>query len=106
MNSNIRNNKAVNIGNDVWIGANVIILPGVTISDGAIIAAGAVVNKDVKPFEIVGGVPAKTIKYRFDEDIINKLLKIKWWNWSLKEIEDNIEFFYDIDGFIRKFYEE
>jgi len=65
------------IGNDVWIGANAIILQGVTIGDGAVIAAGAVVTKDVPPYAIVGGVPAKVIKYRFSDDVILKLLEIR-----------------------------
>lgn len=101
--SKIRDNRPVVIGHDVWIGANACILPGVTIGDGAIIAAGAVVNKDVEPYAIVGGVPAKLIKYRFDSKMISKLMKIKWWNWSNKEIEDNIEFFYCPEKFCEKF---
>ncbi|THE11036.1 CatB-related O-acetyltransferase [Bacillus timonensis] len=75
------------IGSDVWIGANVTILKGVTIGDGAVIAAGAVVTKDVEPYSIVGGVPAKFIKYRFDEDTIKRLLEIKWWNYMLDSLE-------------------
>lgn len=71
------------IGNDVWIGAGVTIINGVKIGDGAIIAAGAVVNKDVQPYEIVGGVPAKHIKYRFDEQIIKQLIDLKWWNYGV-----------------------
>ncbi|MDW4528388.1 CatB-related O-acetyltransferase [Rossellomorea marisflavi] len=74
------------IGNDVWIGANVTILRGVTIGDGAVVAAGAIVNKDVKPYEIVGGVPAKHIKFRFDDDQIEKLLEIKWWDYTLESL--------------------
>lgn len=92
-NSEIRNNKSVYIGNDVWIGANVIILPGVKIGDGAVIAAGAVVTKDVEPYSIVGGVPAKIIRYRFDRDIITKLVEIQWWNWSDEMIQSNINLF-------------
>ncbi|WP_287284520.1 CatB-related O-acetyltransferase [Treponema sp.] len=72
----------ITIGNDVWIGGNVIVQRGVTIGDGAIVAAGAVVTKDVPPYAIVGGVPAKVIKYRFDKKIINTLLKIKWWQYG------------------------
>lgn len=72
--------KQVNIGNDVWIGARATILDGVKIGDGAIVAAGAVVAKDVPPYAIVGGVPAKVIKYRFDENRIEELLAEQWWN--------------------------
>lgn len=102
-NSKIRKNEPVVIGNDVWIGANVVILPGVNIGDGAIIAAGAVVTKDVEPYAVVGGVPAKVIKYRFSSEEIRKLLKIAWWNWSLEKIEKNIELFYQPQAFLSKF---
>lgn len=102
-NSFIRNNKSVVIGNDVWIGANVVILPGVVIGDGAVIGAGAVVTKDVPDYAIVGGVPAKIIKYRFSEDNIEKLKKIKWWDWEIEEIEKNIELFYEPEKFIREY---
>lgn len=74
------------IGNDVWVGTNVTLLRGVTIGDGAVIAAGSVVNKDVKPYEIVGGVPAKHIRFRFDEDIIQRLLEIQWWDYTLESL--------------------
>lgn len=75
------------IGNDVWIGANVTILNDVVIGDGAIVAAGAVVAKDVEPYAIVGGVPAKVIKYRFDEPTIKRLLDIAWWKYTLESLE-------------------
>jgi acetyltransferase-like isoleucine patch superfamily enzyme len=75
-------NGDVTIGNDVWIGNNVTIMSGVTIGDGAVIAANSHVVKDVEPYSIVGGNPAKHIKYRFNKEVIDKLLKIKWWNWS------------------------
>ncbi|WP_082510254.1 MULTISPECIES: CatB-related O-acetyltransferase [unclassified Rhizobium] len=71
------------IGNDVWIGAGVTVLRGAKIGDGAIIAAGAVVTRDVEPYSIVGGVPAKHIKYRFDEPTIKRLLASKWWDYGL-----------------------
>lgn len=77
------NKSLPEIGNDVWIGVGVTIINGVKIGDGAIVAAGAVVTKDVEPYEIVGGVPAKHIKYRFNDDIIKKLLEIKWWKYGV-----------------------
>jgi acetyltransferase-like isoleucine patch superfamily enzyme len=70
------------IGNDVWIGSNSTILNGVKIGDGAIIALGAVVTKDVQPYSIVGGIPAKVLKFRFNENIIDRLLQIRWWEFE------------------------
>lgn len=78
------------IGNDVWIGYEAVILAGVTIGDGAIIASRAVVTKDVPPYTIVGGVPAKIIKKRFDERTIDKLIELRWWDWSKEDIRRNI----------------
>lgn len=88
------------IGNDVWIGNNALIMDGIEIGDGAIIAAGAVVTKNVTPYSIVGGVPAKLIKYRFSEIQIQKLLDIKWWNWNFNEIMTLADKFKHIDEFI------
>lgn len=79
------------IGNDVWIGYDAIILSGVTIGDGAIIGARAVVTKDVPPYTIVGGVPAKAIRKRFDEKTIKSLLNLKWWHWPEERITANIQ---------------
>ena len=76
------------IGNDVWIGAHSVILKGVIVGDGAIVAAGSNVTKDIPPYAIVGGVPAKIIKYRFGKETIDKLLTIKWWNKNEKELPD------------------
>lgn len=89
----IQTHSEVKIKNDVWIGANTVIMPGVTIGNGAIIGAGAVVTKDVSDYAIVAGVPAKLIKYRFSEEIITELLKLKWWNWDREVIKNNIHLF-------------
>lgn len=79
------------IGNDVWIGYEAIIFAGVTIGDGAIIGTRAVVTKDVPPYTIVGGVPARPIKKRYNEETIAKLLKLKWWDWPEDIIAQNIQ---------------
>lgn len=80
------------IGNDVWIGYDAIIMPGVKIGDGAIIGTRAIVTNDVSPYTIVGGIPAQVIKKRFRDDIILKLLKIKWWDWPYEKIKANIKY--------------
>ena len=98
--------KSIEIGNDEWNGANVGILEGVKIGDGAVIGAGALVNKDVPPYAIVAGVPAKVIKYRFDEKVIKKLLSISWWNKSEKWIKENADSFENVDKFIALFEDE
>lgn len=82
----VEEHKHTTIGNDVFIGANVTVLDGVTIGDGAVIGAGAVVTKDIPPYAIAVGVPAKVKKYRFDEETIQKLLEKEWWNGTLEEI--------------------
>jgi acetyltransferase-like isoleucine patch superfamily enzyme len=76
------------IGNDVWIGNNAVIMKGVTVQDGSVIGAGAVVTKDVPPYAIVVGVPAKVLRYRFDNEKIEKLLQLKWWENDFSEIKD------------------
>ena len=79
------------IGNDVWIGYEAVILSGVTIGDGAVIGCRAVVTNDIPPYTIVGGVPAKPIRKRFDEETIKELQKIKWWDWPEEKITEKIQ---------------
>lgn len=86
--------KRSSIGSDVWTGTRVIVMDGVSIGDGAIVTAGAVVTKDVPPYAIVGGVPAKVIKYRFSSDIIDRLLSIRWWDMSDEELTKHIKLFH------------
>lgn len=83
----------ITIGNDVWIGAHSVVLSGVTIGDGAVVGANSVVNRDIPPYAIVAGCPAKFIRYRFESEIIDKLLEIQWWNWSRERIIENKELF-------------
>lgn len=92
------------IGNDVWIGTEAVIMSGVTIGDGAVIAARAVVAKDVPPYAIAVGNPAKIIKKRFNDDAINRLLSVKWWNWDNNKIEQNLSLLLssDIEIFLAK----
>tara|TARA_B100000945_G_scaffold305794_1_gene292626 strand:- start:120 stop:743 length:624 start_codon:yes stop_codon:yes gene_type:complete len=81
----------INIGNDVWIGYNATIMAGVTIGDGAIIATNSTITKDVEPYTIVGGNPAKEIKKRFSKEVITTLLELQWWNWDINKITRNIQ---------------
>lgn len=94
------------IGNDVWIGANVSLIDGVTIGDGAIIASNALVNKDVPPYTVYGGVPAKFIKNRFKEEHIEFLTKLKWWNKPETWIKEHSHLFTNVDLFYSKFQNE
>ena len=95
--------KDVTIGNDVWIAENVIIMPGVTIGDGAVIANSSHVVKDVPPYAMVGGNPAQVIRYRFADDQIEALLRIKWWDWNESKINRHLHLLCspDIAGFIK-----
>jgi serine acetyltransferase len=97
----------ITIENDVWIGAKATVMSGIKIGNGAVVAAGSVVTKDVPPYAIVAGNPAKIVKYRFDESQIEKLLQISWWNWDEGKIRDNAMKMWsdDINGFINEFYE-
>ncbi|WP_412472076.1 CatB-related O-acetyltransferase [Halobacteriovorax sp. RT-1-4] len=89
------------IKNDVWIGANAIIVDNVTIGNGAIIAAGAVVVKDVGDYEVVGGVPAKFLKYRFEQKVIDRLNQEKWWDYSFEKFNEKHCLFKDINVFLK-----
>lgn len=95
--ADIKSKKYVVVGNDVWFATNVTIVGGVTIGDGAIIAAGAMVTRDVPPYAIVGGVPARIIKYRFSAEQIEWLLKLRWWDKDDNWIRTHAEEFEDID---------
>jgi acetyltransferase-like isoleucine patch superfamily enzyme len=87
------------IGNDVWIGSNVIIIGGIQIATGAIVGAGSVVVKDVPPYAVVGGNPAKVIRYRFSEEQIEILMASEWWNWPIERILQNVDKFSDMEKF-------
>lgn len=80
------------VGNDVWIGANATIMPGIHIGDGAIIATNSTVTKDVPPYAIVGGNPATEIRKRFSDSKINELLEMKWWDWNVEKITENLDY--------------
>jgi phosphonate metabolism protein (transferase hexapeptide repeat family) len=91
------------IGHDVWMGHGAIVLPGVKIGTGAVIAAGAVVTKDVGPYEIVGGVPARLIRKRFSDEVIERLLASSWWDWDRDKLETRFEDLLDLDAFLEKY---
>lgn len=111
--NNMRQGRKINIGSDVWIGANVTLKPNISIGNGAIIASNSVVTKDVPPFAIVGGVPAKIIRYRFSEGLIDKIKKIAWWKYHKESFKGMIandpEYFIEIlerkinDGEIKEY---
>ena len=96
------NGTVVEIGNDVWVGNDVRIIGGVKIGDGAVIGSCALVTKDVEPYSIVGGVPAKVIKKRFSDDIISKLLETKWWNKDAEWISSNAEIFDNVEKLLEE----
>lgn len=94
-------NYPVIVGNDCWIGYRATLIPGVTISDGAVVLAGAVVTKDVPPYAIVGGVPAKVLSYRYPPEIIKSLLEIKWWEKPESWLKKHLDEFVNLETFIQ-----
>lgn len=100
----LRTKGPIIVGNDVWIGTRATILSGVTIGDGAVVAAGSVVSKNVPPYAIVAGNPAKFVKYRFSEEIIAAMCKIRWWDWSIEMIVgEKAAFDLPAEEFVRRF---
>lgn len=98
------NHFQVIVGHDVWIGHGATIMGGVRIGNGAVIGAGSVVAKYIPPYAIAVGNPARVVKYRFDAETIKKLLAVKWWNWDLKKIADNLPLLADVEKFLARHY--
>jgi virginiamycin A acetyltransferase len=98
---NLKIKRKTYIGNDVWIGANVTLKLGITIGDGAMVAYNSNVTKDVPPYCVVGGNPARIIRKRYTDDIIEKMLQIKWWDWEDDKIKEHNYLF--INGSIKEF---
>jgi phosphonate metabolism protein (transferase hexapeptide repeat family) len=98
-----RRDHHVTIGHDVWIGHGAVIMPGVTIGNGAVVGSSAVVTKDVPPYTVVGGVPARIIRERFARDIANRLEAIAWWDWSREMLEARFDDLNDLDLFLERY---
>ncbi len=98
-----RRQAQCNIGHDAWIGHAAIVMPGVQIGIGAVVGSGAVVTKNVSPYEIVVGIPARVIKKRFSDDIIRKLVSTAWWDWDRETMKQRFEDFVDINLFVEKY---
>lgn len=98
-----RRSKPVTIGNDVWIGHNASIMPGVTIGNGAVIGTGSVVTKDVEPYSVVVGVPAKKIRMRFSPDLVKRIERAAWWDWDYEVLKERLPDFRNMDAFIEKY---
>ena len=94
----------VHIGNDVWVGEGCRFMSGVRVGDGAIVAAGSVVTKDVPPYAMVAGNPARIKYFRFSPEIIQKLMKIAWWRWDAGQVRERMDSMMDINRFIKEFY--
>jgi phosphonate metabolism protein (transferase hexapeptide repeat family) len=100
---NWRRSYKCTLGHDIWIGHGAIILAGVNIGTGSVIGAGSVVTKDVPPYSVAVGVPAKVIKKRFPDDVIEKLMNIEWWNWTREQLEAGFKDLFDMEKFIEKY---
>jgi phosphonate metabolism protein (transferase hexapeptide repeat family) len=98
-----RRENRVTVGHDVWIGHGATLMPGVSVGHGAVIGAGAVVTKDIEPYTIAVGVPAKPLRTRFSEEVVAKLLDIAYWDWSREQLEAGFEDLYDMDTFLEKY---
>lgn len=98
-----RREQRVRVGHDVWLGHGALVMPGVAVGTGAVVGAGAVVTKDVEPYTVVVGVPAKPIRKRFDEQTIATLLKIAYWDWERETLAARFDDLYDTDTFIAKY---
>jgi acetyltransferase-like isoleucine patch superfamily enzyme len=105
-NAAVQEYAPITIGSDVWIGSRAMVVDGVAIGHGAVIAAGAVVTKNVEPYAIVGGVPARVLRHRFGPDIVTDLLSIAWWNWPHDLIRERAEDFADVELFVAKYRNE
>jgi phosphonate metabolism protein (transferase hexapeptide repeat family) len=101
-----RRSHRVIVGHDVWIGHGAVVLPGVMVGNGAVIGTGAVVTKDVAPYTIVVGTPAKAIRQRFNDNVIAKLESLQWWNWSREKLETRFEDFRNMTVFLEKYARE
>ena len=94
-------NGLISIGHDVWIGMNVTLLTGIAIGHGAVVAAGSVVTKDIPPYALVGGIPARIIKFRFDEPTVEQLLNRAWWAWPDNHLRSSADDFFDVKKFLQ-----
>ncbi|HLG11633.1 MAG TPA: DapH/DapD/GlmU-related protein [Dehalococcoidia bacterium] len=93
----------VSVGHDVWLGHGAILLPGVSVGTGAVIGAGAVVTKDIEPYTIAAGVPAKPLRARFAPDVVEKLMRICWWDWPRELLEERLDELCDLPSFLAKY---
>ncbi|MFN8371305.1 MAG: acetyltransferase [Anaerolineae bacterium] len=98
-----RRSHSCEVGHDTWLGHNVIVMPGVKIGTGAVIGSAAVVTKDVAPYMIAAGVPAKPIRQRFSDNVVEKLLKIAWWDWDRPTLEARFDDLYNVEAFVEKY---